>query len=524
SDIFSFGCILYEAITGRKAFEGKDAIDSLNKIIREQPKPISEFKADVPYDLQRIVRRCLAKDPEERYQTIKDVAIELKEVRRELQPDLGMDTTVPPSRAEASSSGQTNVTSTQSGIASTTSLGTASRTSSAEYIVSEIKRHKTGATLIIAALAVLAGGLIFGLYKLTGRNKVVAIPQTTKITRLTNNGRVGSATVSPDGKYVAYSALDGSGQSSLWIRHIATTSNVQIVPPAGMDVNFGQTTFSPDGNYLYYIKAERGATGELYQVPVLGGTSKKLLDDVTRIGFSPDGKRFVFERRYASQGEDAIMIANADGTGEQKLATRRHPDFFLAGAAWSPDGKTIACPAGGFDGGYYRSVAVIQLSDGTQRPLTSHRWNDAQRVAWLSDGSGVITTANERQGEPYQIWYISYPEGEARTLTNDLSDYRNVSLTADSSALVAVLSDTTSNIWVAPYGEWNGARQLTSSKSNGGLGISWTPGGKIIYDSRASGNPDIWIVDADGRNQKQLTDDVYLERYPSVSPDGRYVA
>src|SRR5262249_12299201 len=110
------------------------------------------------------------------------------------------------------------------------------------------------------------------------------------------------------------------------------------------------------------------------------------------------------------------------------------------------------------------------------------------------------------------------------TLTNDLSDYRNVSLTADSSALVAVLSDTTSNIWVAPYGEWNGARQLTSSKSNGGLGISWTPGGKIIYDSRASGNPDIWIVDADGRNQKQLTDDVYLERYPSVSPDGRYVA
>src|SRR5262245_21156254 len=123
SDIFSFGCILYEAITRRKAFEGKDAIDSLNKIIREQPKPIADFKADVPYDLQRIVRRCLAKDPEERYQTIKDVAIELKEVRRELQPGAAIDTTVPPSRAEASSSGQTNVTSTQSRLASSTRLG-----------------------------------------------------------------------------------------------------------------------------------------------------------------------------------------------------------------------------------------------------------------------------------------------------------------------------------------------------------------------------------------------------------------
>src|SRR5438874_1274471 len=85
SDIFSFGCILYEAITRRKAFEGKDAIDSLNKIIREQPAPIATMAADAPADLQRIVRRCLAKDPEDRYQTIKDVAIEIKDVRRELQ-------------------------------------------------------------------------------------------------------------------------------------------------------------------------------------------------------------------------------------------------------------------------------------------------------------------------------------------------------------------------------------------------------------------------------------------------------
>src|SRR6266496_2993904 len=95
SDIFSFGCILFEAVTGHKAFEGKDAIDTLNKIIREQPTPISNFDPDVPYDLQRIVRRCLAKDPEERYQTIKDVAIEIKEVRRELQGRAGIDTTVP---------------------------------------------------------------------------------------------------------------------------------------------------------------------------------------------------------------------------------------------------------------------------------------------------------------------------------------------------------------------------------------------------------------------------------------------
>src|SRR5437899_6473031 len=94
SDIFSFGCILFEAVTGRKAFEGKDAVESLNKIIREPVVPISELNSAAPVDLQRIVRRCLAKDPDERYQTIKDVAIELKELRREL-PTSGIDTTVP---------------------------------------------------------------------------------------------------------------------------------------------------------------------------------------------------------------------------------------------------------------------------------------------------------------------------------------------------------------------------------------------------------------------------------------------
>src|SRR5439155_13886304 len=96
SDIFSFGCILFEAVTRRKAFEGKDAIDTLNKIIREQPPTITDFKPDAPNDLQRIIRRCLAKDPEDRYQTIKDVAIELRDLRRELPGSAGIDTTVAP--------------------------------------------------------------------------------------------------------------------------------------------------------------------------------------------------------------------------------------------------------------------------------------------------------------------------------------------------------------------------------------------------------------------------------------------
>lgn len=527
SDIFSFGCILYEAATRHQPFASETVIDSLHKIIHAQPPPIKEFNPTAPADLQRIGRRCLQKDPEERYQTIKDVAIELKELHREMERATEIEHSMSPEitvELETSRTGDRAISiSDETDIV--TAGGVARPTSSAEIIVGEIKRHKAGAALIIATLAVAVAGIAYGLYRFVGR-KPAAGPQSMKITRLTNSGKVGGASISPDGKYVAYGALDDSGQSSLWVRHVATTSNVQIVPPAGADVLFGGLTFSLDGNYIYYIRREKSAPGVLYQVPVLGGTSKKLLENVQGpIGFSPDGKRFTFIRRYASQGEDALMTANADGTGEQKVATRAFPDFFLSGAAWSPDGKTIACPFGSFDGGYHRSVAIIQIADSTQKPLTSHRWYNAERVAWLSDGSGVVTTAQEQAGSPHQIWQISYPEGEAQTITNDLNTYHNVSLTADSSALIAALSDLTSNIWVAPTGEWTGARQLTSGKENGGPdgSMTWTPDGKIVYRSLAGGNPDIWVMDADGHNQKQLTDDAFSERSPSVTPDGRYI-
>jgi Tol biopolymer transport system component len=525
SDVFAFGCMLFEAATGRKAFEGKDTLDSLHNIVHAPTPQITDFNPDAPVELQRIVRRCLAKDPEKRYQSIKEVAIELEDLRQELKGGTELDYSVPPARNDSSAIGggvTSAVDSHGRPMQRTPTAEGIHSSSSAEYIVSEIKRHKLGALMVIVVTAITLSGLGFGLYKFLG-SKRAQNPKSLKMTRLTNNGRVGSASISPDGKYVAYSARDEAGLSSLWVRHVATTSNVQVVPPDGPNVIFGQSTFSPDGNYLYYLRAERGRVGVLYQVPVFGGTSRKLLEDASLISFSPDGKRLSFARRYESEGQDALIVANADGTAEQKITTRKHPDFFLPGVAWSPDGQTIACPAGGFTGGYYRSVAVVNISDGSQKILTSRKWYAVERVAWLPDGSGIITTAQERAGDQFQLWQISYPEGEARTLTNDLSDYHLVSLTADAGALVTVVSDTTSNIWLVPNGEWSNGRQLTSSKSNGIGATALMNDGRIIYESRTGGNSDLWIMNADGRNQKQLTDDAYNERFALPTPDGHYI-
>ena len=529
TDIFSLGVVLYEMATGRVPFSGASLTETIDRIAHAQPEAIARFNYNVPPELEVIIKKALRKNRDERYQSARDLLVDLRDLERELGFAARMEHSVAPSISESTPLARTEqqteiLVSGQPSLITSETIAAPTSVSSAEYLTQEIKRHKKGLAIVLVVLVVAAVGLAFGLYKLRARKLPFNI-QAGKMIRLTNSGKVGSATISPDGKYVAYSATDESGQSSLWVKYLATGSNVQIVPPVSVDVNFGQTVFSPDGNYLYYIRGGSSISpGGLYQVPVLGGTSKKLLENVTRITFSPDGKRFAFERRYVTEGEDAVMVVNADGSGEQKkLATRKHPDYFLPGTAWSPDGQTIACPMGGFTGGHYRSVAVIQVSDGSQRPLTSHRWADVQRLAWLADGSGVIMTAGEQPGDQYQIWRITYPDGEAQTLTNDLGDYRGLSLTADSSALVAVLNDTTSNIWVASYGEWNNARQLTSSKSNGLFGSTWTPDGKIIYDSRAGGNPDIWIVDADARNQKQLSDDIYTERSPCISPDGHNV-
>ena len=174
SDIFSFGCILYEAVTGQKAFAGKDVVDSLNKIIREPVAPISDFRPDAPNHLQRIVRRCLAKDPEDRYQTIKDVAIELRDLRHELAADGGLDVTVTPATV-SNATGELStreVASQSAGHPSDSQSSLSSRASSAEYIVSGFKHHKLAA--VIALLVLVAGAVGLFLY-LNARNTAVAI-------------------------------------------------------------------------------------------------------------------------------------------------------------------------------------------------------------------------------------------------------------------------------------------------------------------------------------------------------------
>ncbi len=460
SDIFSFGCILYEAATRKRAFAGKDALDSLHKIVHEPTPQISELNPTAPSELQRIIRRCLAKDPEDRYQTIKDVAIELKDLRRELE---NIITTVPPPIGSDAPVAEVPPSQTLSATTSTVPSSVSIRASSAEYVVAGIKKYKVAAVMIVGLMAVAMLGAGFGLYRILRQKKRAPSFQSAKFTRLTSTGKSLRAAISPDGKWLVR-VLDDGGQQSLWLKQVAVlNSDTQIVAPT--ELFYSGVAFSPNGNYIYYsVQEKNDPRGTLFQVPVSGGPARKLLTGINNaVAFSPDGNQIAFF--YYFEDQDRLMIANADGTGERQLA--------------------------------------LQL-------------------AWLADGSHLLFTAKGKGSSNFKIWQISYPAGEAEAITTDVDSYSTISLTADFLVLATVRTEAVANIWVMPGFEAARATQMTQGWSFSGE-PSWTPDGKLVYSSNMGGGSDLYLMDARGGTPKQLTANAGANGQPTISPDGRYI-
>jgi serine/threonine protein kinase len=409
TDLFSFGTVLYEMATGILPFRGETSALIFQAILDRPPTPPLRLNPDLPAKLEEIINKALEKDRDLRYQHASEMRADLKRLQR--------DTTSGHVRA-VSDSAISAAPTPPSGSATVPAFGSA-----AAVTPLPPQRNISRAALTAGGVVILLAALGFIGYKLLSRSPGFNL-QAMQISKLTESGKAQQVAISPDAHFVVYVLRDGE-QQSLWIRNVATKSDVQVLAPE--IVQFQGATFSPDGNYIYFVRSDKSTENYsyLYSMPMLGGAPRQIIRDIDMpVDFSPDGKQFVFGRGVPDKDLMELHIAQADGTNDHVLATVPCLNVaFIRGATWSPDGKTIAVPTLQQGKIIEWSLLAVSVPDGRVRTLTPLGPRGMGKAVWMPDGGALLASLPDEIAGRRQLWSIDYPSGELHRFSNDLSDY-----------------------------------------------------------------------------------------------------
>jgi Tol biopolymer transport system component len=493
SDLFSLGVILYEMACGDRPFTGATSISIISAIVKDTPKSLTAINPAIPRDLARIVRRALAKDPEKRYQTAKDLRNDLEELKASLD------------------SGELLAETTQSGA--------------------PVHAGKAGMWRGIAIGAIAVAVIAIGTVAVVLRRGTTSTPAQTSaapltMTALTSTGNAELGTLSPDGKYVAYVQTD-DGQQSVWVRQITSGSTVRAVLPAPGLAIWG-LTITPDASFNDFVR-NGDKTLELWRAPLLGGPARKLVDDVTSApGWSPDGKQMAYLINLSGLNERQLIVAEADGSEPRVIASRKLPLRYLTLSltlrpdlrpAWLPDGQAIAV----IGSDEVRAPGAAQLisvnvATGAETELRafSAGGNPVGHRAGMAvgrDGQSVIV--NRGESGTSQVVTVGLRNGEMTRLTNDLATYAGVSVAGD--AIVTTRYQTNSGVWVTDE-TGHSARQVRRDAPSEFGGLTWAGNTRLIYGAALAGGVGVWSTDvASGASELVVPG----ARNPSTSADGR---
>ncbi len=459
ADIFSFGCILYEAITRARPFEAETFVDTLYKILHEDPAPLSSHVPDVSPELERIVARCLAKDRETRYQSIRDVAADLR-----------------------------------SGTASTPPVRVALR--------KEVRRFGgwKAALLLIAMLPVLAW--------LSLRPKSNSPAATQTVQRMTSDGRAALVAIAPDGRYVAYVTATPN-DSTLMLKQVSTGATLTVVPALPL-AHYAGIAFAHDGEQLYFTRYDNDTIATLQRVSILGGAPQSIVRDVdTRAAMSPDGKHVAFVRDDINRATSLLMVSDPDGGNLRTLARFSFSDRMMS-PAWSPDGAHLIATQ-------QSNLVEISYPEGKTRVIESSvAFNGFRGIAWPKKDRVVAAAATDDGGDRFRLWEIDPRSGTTNALTSELTDVFAPAVSNDG-AIAALQAIREANLFDVRVD--GSVKALTSGvgASNGLGGVAMLDG-RVIYGSSADGRSDLWSQGAS--DSRRLTEDAAYESAPAAAADG----
>jgi TolB protein len=391
--------------------------------------------------------------------------------------------------------------------------------------VTPLKAAFFPAPMILVSIVLLAAvALVAGSWYARHKSFALSAPVLSEpfsLAKLSTNGKVYFTVLTPDGKNVIYTNGSFSEKQSIWIRQLDDGSSVELIPPSD-EIYFG-LALSPDGKILYFARRSR-QTGEpinIYRVSIFGGIPQKIIDKTEGwISISPDGKQISFVRcPYGEQEYCSLWIADAaDGGNERKLVSRSRP-FRIGDNQISPDGKRVAFAVGQSQTAANEfGIAEVDLETGAEKPLSGEKFFNIKSLRWLPDESGLLLTASRVPNKNFLIWQVSAATGEVMPLTKDSETYSALALDAKATSLLSTQVRQDFRLRLMNLENPSIAQKLADASS-----ANYASDGRIYFSSAMSGNDEIWSVNPDGGNLRQLTNNTADEVAPVTSPDSNSV-
>ena len=500
SDIFAFAVLFFEMLTGRLPFRGEHEAAMVYSIVNEEPEPIQNILPEISGEIVHILGKALEKDPEDRFQTIQDLVVDLRR-----------------SKKDTSRVGRLS--------------GVSKKVSQPEIAVGEPDAHssKTKLWIGVGALAVvLVAGALY--YFTVGINSSPSLPPMKTINFTSYAGGSGFPAFSPDGNSIAF-VWNGEHQDNfdIYVKLIDAGSPLRLTHDPAPDL---YPAWSPDGRYVSFLRSQ-GNGGSYYIIPSLGGDERKIADVKLAgagIDWSTDGKSLIVSASDSGNNPRLLRVSVESGIKQVFTSMDVNGSGGVNGDNYpkiSPDGKTVAFIK--ILSYSISEIYTVPFVGGEEKRLTFDSLL-VGGIAWTANGEEIVFSSN--RGGNTTLWRIPKNGGTPTAVSGSGDNVGSVTIAAKGYYLAYDRSEQSANIWRFDLGKAASSKQApTEFISSSGLQreSEFSHDGKhLVFTSNQSGNGmggnEIWRCNADGTNQIELT----FFRGPSAgspqwSPDDRFI-